>query len=480
MQILLIISILLISTSAFSRCKCNATKNGNYFFQQDTESSNICKQVVQEEAFRQYKNGLICNQKHALLNIEVSCEKENRNSIYKSLKLSCEEFEGMLNAESIIDSLLYTTAYTKPENIDPMAEIKNDVYCEKDTSLQIAKQDTKVYPGDAIKLVIKNRDDLISVIQDSFPNLKGEVPGAMLDKIEDNSLSVYLHNDNNLADLEKGGDADDMGDTHGLKLTFSRAIANGEYVVDIEYESRLFTNFKDPTDKGFYKDTFGNWHVDQLFIEENIGKVVLRKQKNGDAYYWSVAGGVHQLNKDNGNGTLGIFSALGSQVAFHKKMSEIKPGSARLYNNIGQSGSETEAMVEGKIGKRFTMTSSVDTRTFLEAEAQARLTGVNDASYVGVRVAPYADYQLTRNVALRAGVGLQSKFYSDGSRQSGTFFEVVAAGKSVEAGFKYEMYNDGIPTYQNPLPNSMYNKEEKSDLAPPNENIWTIYFKAKY
>jgi hypothetical protein len=413
--------------------------------------------------------------------VKSSCHSEKKEIIFKPISLNCGEFEGMLNVESILESVLYATTYTQAERLEPTSKIINEEECNN------TKSDTKHYSLkditeiklDRLKLKVSSRSELDSIIKEIFPNIKGDLPGAMLDKVDNYSFSLYLHNDNNLADIEKGGDADDVGNTHGLKMIFSKAISQEGYVIDLEYESTLFTNFQNPIEKGFYKDEFGNWHVNQYFIEENIGKVVLRKQKEGEAYYWSVAGGIQELNKSDGHGTLGMFSALGSQVAFHKKMSEVKPGSARLYNNIGQGGSEVAAMIGAKVGKRFTMTQDNNTRAFLETEAQARLTGVNKASYVGIKLAPYVDYQVNTNTAVRAGIGMKTKLYSDKSTQSATFFEVVAAGKTFEAGFKYEMNTDSIPSYQNALPTLVYNDEFRNRYQPPAEDIWTIYVKVK-
>lgn len=488
-NIIFIFLAFLFSTNIYGSCLCRATKNGMFYFEQRVKSKAKCESEILTHNLQSYKQGRICTNERSSISIKWACVKNKNDMNLKPKIFSCSEIVGMGNVETMLSAVNFATVFTQPKALSPTAMIEADAKekcTEKDEKVSQKKSeksdDNKNISKSDIKGVgvhINNDIELLATLEKVLPKKYQPIPGEILDQIKSGTFSFHLLNDNNIVDIQGGGVGDDIGKTHGLKINFEMALDRPGYKMAIEYASDLYTNFTDPinTQNSRWWDDQGNVHASQNFIEENIGKILIEKEKKGDAYYYSYGGGVHQLNKTNGKGTLGILSALGSQTKFHEFVVN-NGGKARLYNNIGQpNDDEVSLFVEGKLGKRTTLLQTDNTRTFLEYEAKARLSGVEDSSYIGVKGAAYVDYQVTQDFATRVGLGHESKVYASGDTTNVKFVEVVMGSKKYEAGFKYEFSNSETPSYQNALPDSFVDKHL---YIPKSEGIWNAYVKYKF
>ena len=456
MKYFLVISILLIGKSAGS-CLCKAERGGSVIHQERAEHPVACKEKLASWAFRKASSNKICSGNEEDFKIKWSCGGD-----FLEKTFSCKEMEEAIIAKALVDSALYSQYLASPEKLAPTIP---SVGCGEDMPVQPqSSADQKII------LKIEDENELRSVVKKLLPGI-GE---SVLDSIDSGSLKFLLHNDNYVDGGEAKGD--DMGDTHGFELSFTKDAGNG-YEMTISYASNLYTNFANPENKGFWKDEEGNWHVAQYFIEENIGKILLEKQKKGDAFFWRVGGGVQQLNKSNPMGTFGLFSALGSQNIFHKQVSESYPGTAKLYDNLGQKGDEVAPFIEMGVGKRQTVAQKGPARVFLEGDLGARITGVEDASYVTIDAGAYYEINLGRNIGFKAGGGYQASVYADGTGMKGRHVDVIMGSRKIEAGLRYENRSMEIPGYQNALPSTVENREM---FAPKDDVVWSVYIKYKW
>ena len=456
-------------------CLCSATKDAKYFFEADVKSETECKEAILSTALNRAKRGEVCADGEAALLFNWSCS-EKKKIPRQEHSISCDELSGMINAQELLSSVLLVSRIDESKKLELKAPGAQERDCvnEADVGEKELVGDIKNVEG--IEVVIHDRTELEETVK-SLVQEKAIV-GEALDLIENGGISFYIHNDNGVGNMigsERRGD--DIGDTHGFKLSFVKAIGEGGYRLRIEYESNLYTNFATPEKRGFWKDDDGNWHVAQYFIEENLGKVVFEKQAKGDAFFWSAGAGLQELNKSNPEGTLGFFSAMGSQVVWHKAVSDMAPGSARLYDNLGQEGDELAPFIEAEAGKRYTMSQTVNSRLFLEGKTGLRYTGVENASFGTASASANFDYQLTPTVATRASVGYEAKVYVDGSNAGASFIDIIVGGKEFQGGFKYEFKNGRAPAYQNALPSGFVDREV---YAPRDDNLWTIYIKYKW
>jgi len=449
-------------------------RDGKFYFDKKVSNLIECQNELINYNFEQFKLKNICTNT-SQLKISWQCESSNSKSVpLKDKSFNCSEYAGMQNAEMLMGAVSYSTYLSVPKNLVP--DIAMNIGMDDCVEVEHQNEITEITEKNEVKGLIVNFEDekeLGDVLEKIIPDADIYLVSQAIDSINKDRFRVVFFNDNSIADLGEGGNSDDLGKTHGMALTFIKNLKGSGYQLKIEYETNLFTNFKNPEKPGFWQDEQGGWHVDQYFIEENIGKVLIAKKKKGDAFYWSIGGGVHSLNKSDGDGALGVFSALGSQVAFHKAASDIKPGAARLYNNFGQKGDETEVFIEGNAGKRMTLNSNPQNRIYLQSEVESRVTGVNDASFVGADISLKNDQEIFNSSNMRFGVGVKSKVYIDGSLQTAGYVDISVGNDNYRAGFKYEMERNDLPGYQNALPMEFANRKS---FAPPNENIWSLYF----
>ncbi len=457
-------------------CECIGYSGKKQFFQKQTKSEKLCDAELYSWFLNQHAKQKICKGNQDILKIQYTCHRKGEPFKLRNQEYGCQKIDDMFGATQVAAAVAYSQVLSDENNIDPTEMIRSD-NCEDAIQKSITDKIKDPAEGKII-LNIKDKADLKNTLGSILVLNKQKLPAHILDDIENAAVTFWIHNDNNWFNGGSGGN--DIGNTHGMKLEFTKNLKGTGYQLTISYETNLYTNWSNPANPSanFRLAPDGGWLVTQFFIEENIAKVMLEKKKQGDAFYWSASGGIHQLNKDDPDGAFGIGSALGSQRWLHSTLNNHQAGSARHYDNLPQFGeSEVAPMVEGSIGKRTSLMTGQDTRVFLKTEGSARLTGVSDASYVGGDTGIFVDRRLIGSSAVRAGFGYQAKVYSDQTTQDSKYFEVIVGTKHLEAGFRYDWNSGLLPGYQNALPVDFENRDE---LQQEDQNIWQVYIKGKW
>ena len=465
MKWLLILSFTI--SSSFARCLCTATVEGKFIFEETVGNKISCKDRIMSANLNALENRSICSNKEKSFDVNWSCaEKGQRVNSQKEESFSCEELRGMLYAGQLMEAALYTTHLTSAKAVTP--KVADKVTCDNQTPTPDAPE--------KIILKAKSKEDLKQSLETIAPVKKGLI-SEIFDSVENGSISLHIHNDNGAGELIGIYGGDDVGNTHGVKFTISKALGESGYNITIDYGSTLHTNFTTGSVEEEWEDEEGNRYATQNFIEENIVKLIIEKEAKGEAFYWKAGGGVQQLNKSNSKGALGVFSALGNQNAWHSAFASAIPGSARNYTNVAQEDDELGGFVDLKLGKRFTTHSSDTSHGFIDGSVSGRATGVEDASFVSAEASMNYDFKLNKDKVARASAGVRSRVYVDGSKTHSPYAKVVVAGKQYEVGFKYEFYSGTVPEYQNALPENFVFREE---LAAKEDNLWRLYVKYKW
>ncbi|MDP7321183.1 MAG: hypothetical protein QF441_11270 [Bacteriovoracaceae bacterium] len=461
MKLSLLVIFLFFSFNSFSECECIAISDNRELLRQQAQTASECKNILIADYLKMFESNKICQNKEKEYSYKWSCHSAPAIKNFQDQKVTCEDLKKEIENFSAVERTLGVIMAVDElhEQINVLAGSKSayDSPCQRQNENNILSEFIEEDSVVSLEIKLQDQNSLEEALKKLMPET-GKIPGDVLDQIEHGSFSFSLLNDNNWLDYENGGSGDDIGKTHGLKFTFVKAIDGIGYNLRIEYQSELNTNFLDPINKNFWLDNDGNYHVDQYFIEENIFKFLLEKEKSGDAFYWNFGGGVQQLNKEDGEGTLGILSALGSQARFHEQMVRLKPGSARLYNNLGQLGSQQGVFLEAGVGKRSSLYQDQKNRVYVENYVEARYSPeVTGASYLGTEAGVYYARALTQNSAVRLGLGYQGSAYEDGSSQKGRFILVEIGGKSYKVSFRYEQTYESAD-YLNALPEDFADK----------------------
>lgn len=454
---------------AWSGCLCQAYRGEAPFYQKEMSDENACKEALAAASFELFENGMVCSGTKSETKKDITISWMCGEEAAKEKSFACEDFQSMSDAKKLLNSTLLAQSISKPEDLEPgrSAEI-GKLKCDGRKEAEALPIKPVSKDGEGVLLQFEDEKSLRAFIKRIIPNAPDHQ--SVLDSVENGSIRFLIHNDNywNRDGKARG---DDMGDTHGFELSATKAL-NGGHNVGISYESNLYTNFEDPVNKGFWRDTQGNLHVAQNFIEENIGKIMIEKAKKGDAFYWSAGGGVHQLNKSDGDGTFGRYSAMGSQIDWHKAVARRYPGTATLFDNKGQDDDEVEPFVQFNAGKRQVLAQFNRTKAFADVEGAARITGVDDASMASVSGRVGVERKLGGNGAVRAVAGRRSAVYSDSSKLNARFVDVIIGTRKVQTGFRYENRYDPLPSYQNALPEDYAGRD---DFAPRDESVWRLY-----
>jgi hypothetical protein len=317
---------------------------------------------------------------------------------------------------------------------------------------------------------IKDKNELKEVIEKIFDKNSAS---SIFDEVENLKTSFTFINDFNFQDRNSGEldkINDDIGRTHGFRLSFVKNIAprkgEGDYFISVTYESDLYTNSDKPeafqkdyrdvvywSDEGFYK-------ADVYYKEENVLKFVIGKMKSRDAYYYEAGIGYHEINADDADRGV-IISSISQQSWFHHALNEGGP-TIREYNYMDQTGvSQASIIATAEMGRDFTLIEKANSRTFTRVGVESVLSGIENASYVGTYIKFGHDYDPGKSSSLpavRVVGGLRAKKFSD-STYSETFFELTAQGKHLGASLKYSLPLSDDPKYLNPLPNDFANRE---------------------
>ncbi len=307
---------------------------------------------------------------------------------------------------------------------------------------------------------------------------------VIFDKIGSGKIEFSLYNDfspQNLRDGDISTMTDDIGKTHGYKLSVYKNMApllngNDKYYINISYETTLYTNSDQPeVFQKNYKETLylnsdGYWQADVFFKEENLFKVLLGKVKSKDAYYWKVGVGFHEMNTDDANRGF-ILSSITQQAWHHRDINERHGPTYREYNYLTQDGSQKGIAIEAELGKDITLNRGKNSRTFTRAGVNSRATMVKDASYVGAYINLGHDYKVVRVQA-----GISGRVHTDSSVFSESFLEAAYQSKYGGVKLKYTIPITKDPAYTNALPSDFQNRVE---LATPKENLIWLTFEGR-
>ncbi|MCO4753777.1 MAG: hypothetical protein KC478_04815 [Bacteriovoracaceae bacterium] len=296
-------------------------------------------------------------------------------------------------------------------------------------------------------------------------------------KVEIRFLNDYNFEDPNTDDLSKVND--DIGKTHGFKMSVTKNIAptkGDKYYVTISYSTDLYTNSNKPEDfQRDYRDVVykkdGKYFADVYYKEENLLNLLIGKVESKDAFYWKAGVGYHELNtEDTSRGVM--FSALAQQNYYHRTVNNDIAQIYREYNYLHQDASQRGLMVEGHAGMDKTLFESSQNRTFARAGLRSRLTAVEDASFIGGYLhlghdlVPYSDY--IPAVRLKAGIEVQQ--YSDSSNYREAFIELSTGGRPFQTKIKYVVPLTDDPEYLNALAEDFPKRDETH--LPKEPIIW--------
>jgi hypothetical protein len=338
-----------------------------------------------------------------------------------------------------------------------------------------------------VRLNIEDDKELESVI--SRLAQKNDV-SRIFDEVKNTKVVFRILNDYNFSDANSGDLSkinDDIGRTHGYKISimknFAPLIGEGEYYMNISYESDLYTNSNEPEKfQEDYRDVVyrrddGIYQADQYFKEENILKIIIAKMESQDAFYWKVGGGFHEINADDIERGI-LISGLSQQTWQHEFLNRNGPA-RREYNNLSQENvSDIQGMIEGEVGKDITLYSGQNNRVFARGGLTARVTGIKNGSYIGgyLKVGHDWDDQVTGHMAYRVMTGTEVKKYSD-SLYNEYFFEFGVHGENIGANIRYVIPTTKDANYLNALPENFENRE---NLIPPNEPMIWLFLEGKF
>jgi hypothetical protein len=332
-----------------------------------------------------------------------------------------------------------------------------------------------------VRLNVEDDKDMELIINKLFNE---QSASDIFDKVKNSKFSIRLINDYNFQDANSEDLSkinDDIGRTHGYKISFIKNIApmigEGEYFISINYDSDLYTNSTDPVAfQENYRDMItyrsdGIASADQYFKEENLFKIMVGKMKSRDAYYWKAGVGFHEINaEDTDRGIL--ISGLAQQTAHHEYLNSDGP-SRREYISISQPGvSRKSIALEGEIGRDFTLNEDHNSRTWSRLGVNSRISGIENSSFAGTFIKFGYDYNESKSniPALRVMAGLNARKYSDSSTYTESFIEAGIHGEYVGVNFRYVTPLTKDPGYTNALPEDFIDRG--AHIPPKEPMIW--------
>lgn len=437
----------ILSIPSYAASVCKGNYKGYAFVDKPIKDAEECKSEILTELFAKYKHGAVCLIEKE---IQVSWYHGEAPEKLEEKSFSCQTFRDLLEAEGSLVSINIIN--------DGLKSAEPKVDCEPVPL--ITEMVPKIEENPKLGIQFKDEKELKETLKELKKKGAKIDVSEVFDKLKNGSFSMRLLNDNNFAKLGTKGSGSDRGLTHGMNLKFEHNVKDGKYTMLIEYDTSLYTSYTNPSDPN-YTHVGGVTHVDQNFIEENIAKVVLKKVKSDNAFYWTAGGGFHELNKDDPNRS-SLISSIKQQENFHKwfiqmqqKGDPSKRVTTKIYDNIAQEGSERSVMVEGSIGGRIATKpfGTPDVKVFVDAEIGGRLTGVKGASYLESKVSANADLRLVGNLSARGTYEKSARLYTTGQMTSDNTIAVTVGTRAVQVGIKLVDQDKGrLPAYLNPLP----------------------------
>tara|TARA_R110000868_G_scaffold104087_4_gene286266 strand:- start:4050 stop:5123 length:1074 start_codon:yes stop_codon:yes gene_type:complete len=334
----------------------------------------------------------------------------------------------------------------------------------------------------AIRLHFSSDQELKSAIT----TLADEASASKIfDEVKNGKVTLQLLNDFNFEDSNSGDLSkvnDDLGRTHGYKITIHKNIApigGDKYYLTLSYESELYTNsdqpeaFKADYREILYRNDDGFWQGDIYYKEENILKLMINKVKSKDAYYWKAGAGFHQINADDADRPF-LLSGVTQQAWFHRAINNSRGAVYREYNYLAQpNASRSGVEIEAEFGRDMTILEGDHSRTYIRTGVEARLSNIENSSFVGAYISLGHDIhnQDSTLPGIRVVTGYLARKYSD-SIYSESFAELSIQGENLGASVRYVVPHTDDPAYLNALPLDF----EARDANVPNREptIWLI------
>lgn len=472
----------LVTSAAYADCLCRSMNMQGYkTFEKQVASADDCKAEILTNMHERFLQARVCVIEKTV-DIKWACGTADTELEKKAV--DCGLFRDMQAADQNYESFkILDDSFGLNKPLTACSEKQDDNEDHRLTALEAAER-RFLPPTPKVGLQFKNRSELEAALYDlKNKGLKLNVSN-IFDRLKNGSFSMNLQNDNLVTKLGTKGSGSDRGLTHGLSMKMVRNIGDGTYTMILEYDSALYTSYADPVNPD-YRKIDGVTHVSQTLVEENISRMVIAKAKNGDAFYWSAGGGVHEINRSDFDRNM-LFSAAKQQIAFHEyfiglqqKGDVNKNVTTKRYHNVATSGSDYELFVEGNVGKRISLPiKSRNFRAFIDANVGGRLTGVNGASYASGEVSLNADLRLTGDVALRTTAGRRAKVYITGQKTSEEFIEVTLGSRTFQQGFRIVNQDRGrMPAYLNPVAPDYANRDAN---APKASRTYQLFFRVAW
>jgi hypothetical protein len=413
-KLLLFSFVFLLSHRGYAESHCRGVLDGQRIYEKSSADEESCKADLLSELYEGYRAGTVC-----LLDQTVDLQW-SYGSVGKEL------------AVKTIDC----------------ATFKNILQAEKNTM--------------GIKFFAENNDKLAPVIECEDEDNVSHI----FDGPKTASLTIGSLNDNNPLSFGKINSGSDRALSHGTFFHLKKSLKDGDYNLIVNYDTSLYTAYTDPVNPEYIK-VGGVSHADQTFVEENIALVKVEKTREDATVFWSLGGGLHELNKSDTNRNFFI-SAATQQRLFHDWFIKYqqngdpnKKVTTKVYNNVAQEGSTRAFFLEGNLGKRVSpdLLQKKMFKVFFDGEAGARITGVKGASFLSSTAALNVDVPVTPGVALRGTVGATTKLYVTKHVTSEKFLGVSAGSKNIQVGFQLVDQELGrLPAYLNPIPESSPNR----------------------
>lgn len=374
-----------------AKCLCQYKFTG--FERQEifTATSIQCFEVVKSFAKKNLYSAGLCK-KTSQANFKWSCGEEKK---LENDFLSCDNLEEEFASEAInsVSGLSYYLSTPSHLEFNPLDQ--KGCFSKKNEQQSDAKLNSS-----KIELTFKSEEDLKKA-------LSKFVPGRVFDRPTDGwQLVINLPNDNKglgLFDALFDDYGNDEGNTHGLQLSMSKGLDN-EYHVTFEYQTNLYTQ---RTGTGT-SSSDGTYYYDQLFLEDNLAKLLIDNQDKVQAKYFKAGLGWHQLNEEKlGNALL---SSAKQQKDWHDLLGR---DNAARYNYIGGNGTRQGLYLEGAVGRDDELLRGKKHRVISNIEAGAATSGAEStANHIYSNATITLDYQRNPDsFAYRVGASGSIKKY---------------------------------------------------------------------
>ncbi len=430
----IVLFLLFFSSQIYANCHCVAQESSVQFLDLNVKTEDECKLAIAEEVFSRFKSDLICENANEVLSVQWNCSSDGINAQSNKLKvMKCTELLGREVAVEILNASLSSQMIINPEKFDPTSLVVFEG-CEQDnlkSELHALETPNKIREN--IRISLKS-------LREGEDILKSLLGTKELSSPSTSGLIFLLEGSDHIA-FDEG----DEVYLDGVKFSIKKGMDGIAYFLTAEYETRRYSRGDSGTLSLVPEDSLGtdldpvNRIIEKHLVEENFGKILLEKEKQGDAMYWSVGGGLYQIDSDQSDFDIAKHSnSKGSEV--HKDIAgQANPGSPKLYRDFKEEEDKSlEGMfVETKLGKRLTISENLKSRLFFQGESTIRGATTDEASFVEGDLGAFRRMRQGNGDSLIVGGGHRTRFYNDGSKVDGQYVEIGYGTKTYTAKIQY-------------------------------------------